>query len=107
MTKKDRSTAKEKIFQFHASKETRRSRDTRPAKLLGTRASDIHSHEKNMANGSMENGCCITTDGLAEKFGLEKALKFAKRLYVHGGNISNWNRIKRKTTPSSADEVSA
>ena len=59
-----------------------------------------------MANGSMENGCC-TTDGLAEKFGLEKALKFAKRLYVHGGNISNWNRIKRKTTPSSADEVSA
>ena len=58
-----------------------------------------------MANET-SNGC-ITTNGLAENFGSEEALKFAKKLYIHGGNISNWNRIKRKTTPSSADEVSA
>ncbi|KAL9987895.1 hypothetical protein ACROYT_G002274 [Oculina patagonica] len=58
-----------------------------------------------MANEPETNGC-ITTNGLAEKFGPEEALKFAKKLYIHGGNISNWNRIKRKTTPSSADELS-
>lgn len=58
-----------------------------------------------MANEPEANGC-ITTNGLAEKFGSGEALKFAKKLYIHGGNISNWNRIKRKTMPSSADEVS-
>ena len=51
-------------------------------------------------NGSIANGA------LAERTGAEEDLKFAKKLYIHGGNISNWNRIKRKTTPSSADEVS-
>lgn len=86
-------------------------RDTKPAKLAGNcvylRASDIiHLHgEDIMANEPAANGC-VTIDGLATKFGSEEALKFAKKLYIHGGNISNWNRIKRKTTPSSADEVS-
>ena len=58
-----------------------------------------------MANEPASNGC-VTIEGLATKFRSEEALKFAKKLYIHGGNISNWNRIKRKTTPSSADEVS-
>ena len=57
-----------------------------------------------MANEPMENGVSIN-DGLNERCSTEKALKFAKKLYIHGGNISNWNRIKRKTTPSSSDEV--
>ncbi|XP_073244894.1 glutamate--cysteine ligase regulatory subunit-like isoform X2 [Porites lutea] len=58
-----------------------------------------------MANEPMENGVSIN-DGLNERCSTEKALKFAKKLYIHGGNISNWNRIKRKTTPSSSDELS-
>lgn len=57
-----------------------------------------------MANEPMENGVSMN-DGLNERCSTEKALKFAKKLYIHGGNISNWNRIKRKTTPSSSDEV--
>lgn len=58
-----------------------------------------------MANEPASNGC-VTIEGVTTKFSAEEALQFAKKLYVHGGNISNWNRIKRKTTPSSADEVS-
>ena len=58
-----------------------------------------------MANEPTANDC-VSTNGIAEKFGTGEALKFAKKLYIHGGNISNWNRIKRKTTPSPADEVS-
>ena len=58
-----------------------------------------------MANEPALNGCA-TIEGLTTKFSSEEALKFAKKLYIHGGNISNWNRIKRKTTPSAADEVS-
>lgn len=57
-----------------------------------------------MANEPIVNGI-NSNDVLAGRSGPEEALKFAKRLYVHGGNISNWNRIKRKTTPSSADEL--
>ena len=48
-------------------------------------------------NGNIPNG--------SERSGTQEALKFAKHLYIHGGNISNWNRTKRKTTPNSADEV--
>ena len=59
-----------------------------------------------MASEPIVNGC-ISDNGLTERSGPEEALKFAKKLYIHGGNISNWNRIKRKTTPSSADEVSS
>lgn len=59
-----------------------------------------------MANEPVVNGL-ISENGLTERSGTEEALKFAKKLYIHGGNISNWNRIKRKTTPSSADEVSS
>lgn len=58
-----------------------------------------------MANEPASNGC-VTIEGLTTKFSAEEALQFAKKLYIHGGNISNWNRIKRKTTPSSADELS-
>lgn len=41
----------------------------------------------------------------SERTGTQEDLKFARHLYIHGGNISNWNRTKRKTTPNSADEV--
>jgi len=58
-----------------------------------------------MANEPALNGCA-TIEGSTTKFSSEEALKFAKKLYIHGGNISNWNRIKRKTTPSAADELS-
>ena len=58
-----------------------------------------------MANETVVNGS-IANGTSAERSGAEEGLKFAKKLYIHGGNISNWNRIKRKTTPSSADEVS-
>lgn len=60
---------------------------------------------RTMANEPVANGC-VTNEGSTTKFSSEEALKFAKKLYIHGGNISNWDRIKRKTTPSSADEVS-
>lgn len=63
------------------------------------------SGTSNMADEAIANGC-VTTDGLNGKSSSGESLKFAKKLYIHGGNISNWNRIKRKTTPSSADEVS-
>ena len=57
-----------------------------------------------MATDLASNGC-NSVNGLAKKSTSEQALKFAKKLFIHGGNISNWNRTKRKTTPSSADEV--
>lgn len=41
----------------------------------------------------------------SERTGTQEDLKFARHLYIHGGNISNWNRTKRKTTPNSADEL--
>lgn len=58
-----------------------------------------------MANTDNINEC-MTKDSLNGKSSSGESLKFVKKLYIHGGNISNWNRIKRKTTPSSADEVS-
>lgn len=58
-----------------------------------------------MANTDNINEC-MTNDSLNGKSSSGESLKFVKKLYIHGGNISNWNRIKRKTTPSSADEVS-
>lgn len=63
------------------------------------------SHKWNMANTDNINEC-MTNDSLSGKSSSGESLKFVKKLYIHGGNISNWNRIKRKTTPSSADEVS-
>ncbi|KAK3740053.1 hypothetical protein QZH41_016330 [Actinostola sp. cb2023] len=38
-------------------------------------------------------------------FTLSETLQFAKKLMIHGGNIANWNRTKRKTTSSSSDEL--
>ena len=73
--------------------------------IFNTRERLIHATQQQiMANEPIVNGI-NSKDVLAGRPGPEEALKFAKRLYVHGGNISNWNRIKRKTTPSSADEV--
>ena len=40
-----------------------------------------------------------------EHVSLEKSLRYAKKLFVHGGNISNWSRTKRKTTAGPEDEV--
>lgn len=58
-----------------------------------------------MANTDNINEC-MTNDSLNGKSSSGESLKFVKKLYIHGGNISNWNRIKRKTTPSSEDELS-
>ena len=69
------------------------------------RYSVTQSHKWNMANTDNINEC-MTNDSLNGKSSSGESLKFVKKLYIHGGNISNWNRIKRKTTPSSADEVS-
>ncbi|XP_068694736.1 glutamate--cysteine ligase regulatory subunit-like isoform X2 [Montipora capricornis] len=59
-----------------------------------------------MANESVTNGL-ISSEGITERSGQEQALKFAKTLYIHGGNISNWNRTRRKSTPSPSDEKRA
>lgn len=57
-----------------------------------------------MANEFITNGR-ISNENLTERSTSGQALKFAKKLYIHGGNISNWNRTKRKTTPSPSDEL--
>ncbi|XP_067056318.1 glutamate--cysteine ligase regulatory subunit-like isoform X2 [Acropora muricata] len=59
-----------------------------------------------MANEFITNGR-ISNENLTERSTSGQALKFAKKLYIHGGNISNWNRTKRKTTPSPSDEKRA
>ncbi|EDO44307.1 predicted protein [Nematostella vectensis] len=38
---------------------------------------------------------------------LSEDLDNANRILIHGGNISNWSRTKRKTTADSSDEVSS
>lgn len=59
----------------------------------------------NMAT-EVRNGVKDCMNGLEkERFSLSKALGSAKRLLIHGGNIANWNRTKRKTTPNPSDEV--
>lgn len=72
-----------------------------------TRAGNYSIHTRDyrvMANESVTNGL-ISSEGITERSGQEQALKFAKTLYIHGGNISNWNRTRRKSTPSPSDEL--
>lgn len=57
-------------------------------------ADSLTNGVEKMLNGT-ENGVNSVSD----------SLRFANKLLIHGGNISNWNRTKRKTTTSSADEV--
>lgn len=49
---------------------------------------------------------CMINDGLNGKLSLGESFKFVKKLYIYGGNIFNWNRIKRKIILSFVDEVS-
>jgi hypothetical protein len=59
-------------------------------------ATDLVNGVKDMANGYEDS-----------RFSLSNTLQFANKLLIHGGNIANWNRTKRKTTPNSSDEVPA
>ena len=37
--------------------------------------------------------------------GFSSVLREAEKLYLHTGNVSNWNRFKRKTTQDASEEV--
>lgn len=49
---------------------------------------------------------CMINDSLNGNLSLGESFKFVKKLYIYGGNIFNWNRIKRKIILSFVDEVS-
>lgn len=59
-----------------------------------------------MATTEVLNGINACNGHQDERFSLSKALESANRLLIHGGNIAQWNRTKRKTTPNPSDEVS-
>ncbi|XP_048587225.1 glutamate--cysteine ligase regulatory subunit [Nematostella vectensis] len=62
---------------------------------MATNGAVVEKRAENSMNG-FENGDATLSEDLDN----------ANRILIHGGNISNWSRTKRKTTADSSDELS-